>query len=441
MLSVAVGGCTPPAPGQNTPFTENAKLPKGPPIEDIVTPFDHALNCLSGKIPAGATFAVGNIEDSTGKQQLTDMGSGKFVTSGAGDIVQSALFRAGVQVVNRRDPSIGLLEHNWGIRNLQDLAPADFYITGSINSLDFIPGGGYDVEIAGIGPRKRQNRVLVGLDLALTNAYDGRVVANVPLQKQIFTSEIGWATNRFFGKGLVILDSGGMTREATQLALREMLSYATLDLLTQVTDNAATASCLHMVSASDGSIMDAADFTRPKSIPSLSAMLAESKAAEAKILAAGPAGNGAAGGPHAQGRPGQSPAKARELANAATAYAAHAISDSDNALRAKSYAEALPIAKEATAYMNAAVKQLREAAKAGLTGPEGDAAATLVQQAVAATQAAQKQVLARPDAPAQPDAPAATPSAAAPAQPAAPVTTPAAPAPAVAAPKPSETTP
>ena len=190
MLVVAVGGCTPPAPGQNTPFAKNAKLPKGPPIEDIVTPFDHALNCLSGKIPTGATFAVGNIEDSTGKQQLTDMGSGKFVTAGAGDIVQSALFRAGVQVVNRRDPSIGLLEHNWGIRNLKDLAPADFYITGSINSLDFIPGGGYDVEIAGIGPRQRQNRVLVGLDLALTNAYDGRVVANVPLQKQIYTSEI-----------------------------------------------------------------------------------------------------------------------------------------------------------------------------------------------------------------------------------------------------------
>ena len=32
--------------------------------------------------------------------------SGKFVTQGAGDIVQSALFQAGTTVVNRRDPRI-----------------------------------------------------------------------------------------------------------------------------------------------------------------------------------------------------------------------------------------------------------------------------------------------------------------------------------------------
>ena len=181
-LCIALVGC---APGIVTSRSNNARLVEGPPIQDITTPFDTALSCLSGKIPANATFAVAAIADNTGKEQYADSGTGKMVTQGAGDMVQSALFQAGVRVVNRRDPNIPIAESNWGLRNMGDQTAADFFISGSINSLDYIPGGGASVKIAGVGPEFRQTRILIGMDLALTNSFNGEVIANIPLQKQI----------------------------------------------------------------------------------------------------------------------------------------------------------------------------------------------------------------------------------------------------------------
>src|SRR5690625_894768 len=211
-----------------------APLVKGPPVQDIVTPFDEALMCLDGRIGSGFTFAVGAVLDQTGKEQLTDGGAGRFVTQGAGDIIQSALFKAGTTLVNRRDPRVIVSELQWGLLNSSSLLPANFHITGSINSLDFIPGSGFDVSISGIGPRYRQHRILVGLDLAVTETSTGRIVANVPLQKQVFAEEFGVGVGRVFGDTLVSLDIGGQNREALHFALREMLNLATFELLTQM---------------------------------------------------------------------------------------------------------------------------------------------------------------------------------------------------------------
>lgn len=231
-LAVGLGGCAF-APGIDLP-SESAPLVEGPPIEDIVTPFDEALMCLKGRVQPEITFAVGAILDSTGKEQFTEGGAGKFVTQGAGEIVQSALFRAGVTVMNRRDPRVITTEAEWGIRGLATQVPVDYFITGSINSLDFIPGGGFSLQVSGVGPRYRQNRILIGMDLAVTQTRTGLIVANVPLQKQIFASEAGVGIGRFFGETLVSFDLGGMEREALNYALRQMLNLATFDLLTQL---------------------------------------------------------------------------------------------------------------------------------------------------------------------------------------------------------------
>ena len=216
------------------PASKNLNLKSGPPVEDIVTNFDKSLTCLSGRVNPTLTFSVGAISDFTGKEQFTEGGSGKFVTQGAGDIVQSALFKAGVTVVNRRDPRIIETEAKWGISKPSKQLPTNYFITGSINSLDFIPGGAIDVQVAGIGPRYRQNRILVGLDLSLTDAKTGRIVANVPIQKQIFNDEMGFGVGRFVDDTLVIFDFGVKEREALHFAMRQMLNLGTFELLTQV---------------------------------------------------------------------------------------------------------------------------------------------------------------------------------------------------------------
>ena len=281
-----LGACSTARLGAGVPGNVDEPLVKGPAMMDVVTPFDRALACLDGRINKEVLrFSVGSVIDATGKEQVTDGGSGKFLTQGAGDIVQSALFLAGASVVNRRDPRIIDNEVKWGLLDAKKQTLSTFFITGSINSLDFLPGSGYDVQIAGLGPRFRQNRILVGLDLSLTETRTGRILSNVSLQKQVVASEDGFGIGRFFGKSLVSLDIGGREREALNLVLRQMLNLATFELLTQVMSPAKYADCMQLIEAVDG-VTDNSLSNR-----NLRKYLAE-QAKAAEVAAKTPAANG-----------------------------------------------------------------------------------------------------------------------------------------------------
>ncbi|WP_157968971.1 CsgG/HfaB family protein [Tropicimonas sp. IMCC34011] len=229
-------------------------LIEGPAIVDIVTPFDDALACLKGKVNSSLTFAVGGIPDQTGTYQNNSEGTGKFVTQGAGDIVQSALFKTGVTLINRRDMGTSALEGQWGLIDLQRQIPATFVITGSINSLDFIPGGGAGVSIAGVGPNYRQNRVLVGLDLAVTHVPTGRIYGNVALRKQIFADEYNLFGTRLTGGNVVDIEAGTSRREAVNYALRQMLQLATFELLAQMMPPEKYEFCVDLLDEEVGSV-------------------------------------------------------------------------------------------------------------------------------------------------------------------------------------------
>ncbi|RZJ19440.1 MULTISPECIES: CsgG/HfaB family protein [unclassified Acinetobacter] len=241
-------GCTGLASSNKKPVS----LVQGPPITDIFTPFDMALSCLKGQLRNDVSFSVGAILDQTGKDVVTNGGSGKMVTQGAGDMVQSALFQAGVSLLNRRDPRIIESEAKWGIRDAKQIKASDYYVTGSINSLDFIPGGGLDMQIAGVGPNYSQTRIMVGLDLSLTDTRSSKVVANVSLQKQIAAQDYGLSAGRFAGRTLLNIQIGKGEREATNFALRQMLNLATFELLSQVVPPAVFESCRAQIPAEFG---------------------------------------------------------------------------------------------------------------------------------------------------------------------------------------------
>ena len=217
------------------PYNEDVPLLTGPPITSIATPYDRAIQCLAQFDVTKSVVSVGAITDETGKETFSDGGNGKFVTQGAGDIVQTALVQSGIAtVVNRRDPRVIVTELQWGIRDTSQLIPTDFFITGSINTLDFIPGGGGEISVAGVGGKYRQFRAMVGLDLALSNAATGEVVAVSAIKKQIVADEVGINVGRFFGTTLVQIDLGQQQREAMQFALRGMLYFAAFELLAQL---------------------------------------------------------------------------------------------------------------------------------------------------------------------------------------------------------------
>jgi curli biogenesis system outer membrane secretion channel CsgG len=398
-MSVAgtLAGCVP-AQSMRTAQDVNMAMPHGPAMEDITTPFDEALSCLRNKIPSDVFFSVGQIGDTTGKEQYADGGTGKLVTQGAGDMVQSALFRAGVSVVNRRDPNIPLAEQSWGLRATSHQIPTDFFVSGSITSLDFIPGAGAEVTIAGIGPRYRQNRILVGLDLALTNAHTGRVVANVPLQKQLFAEEIGFSANRFVSEVLTEVEFGGMEREALQFTLRQMLSYASLQLIGQILPSGEFAPCNALVAPMDAALSEGASLSLPPGNPNA---LAEARqmggeirdllAAQQPHSAAG-AGPGVAVAPAAAATQAPSSPEAIAMGNNATTFAAQAIAAGERVPTLTDLAAADAAANDAARFMALAVQALQQAAALGLGGPEGDAAATLVEKAIRVAEAVQRMV-------------------------------------------------
>jgi curli biogenesis system outer membrane secretion channel CsgG len=408
--------------GMFTSSSSNAELVDGPPIEDVVTSFDDGLHCLRGKIPSGVVFAVGQVIDATGKETYAEGGTGKFVTQGAGEMIQSALFRAGVSVVNRRDPQISMIEANWGIRDIRRQVPVNFFVSGSINSLDFIPGGGFSAQVAGIGPRYRQNRILIALDLTLTDAYTGRIVASIPLQKQIFTKEYGASANTFFGNTLVQFEAGGMEREALHFALRQMLSLATIELLGQLMKPEVYQPCRDRIEGSgtrspgieliDEDALDAALLNvaalQTDEAPALAVAVSQPDDV-ADAAAVGQSVQVAAAAPavpvaQTQGAP-EMPPEAVQLGRLASVAATEAIRAARDSESATDRAEALKTAAQALQRSNDALRLLQKAAELGFGGDEGEVAAVVVQQSLQAAQKAGTTAAARTGAPQQPQAP------------------------------------
>src|SRR5690606_40042074 len=117
------------------------------------------------------SWEVGDIIEETGKFRGEYAGTGRYITQGPADMMQTTLLQTKAEtIVNRRDPRPLLAEINLGIRSPQTFTAMNYYITGSVNTLDFIPGAAAEVTIAGIGPRYRQHRAVVRLALHLTAA-------------------------------------------------------------------------------------------------------------------------------------------------------------------------------------------------------------------------------------------------------------------------------
>jgi curli biogenesis system outer membrane secretion channel CsgG len=347
---------------------------------------------MRGKVANSVTFGVGQVVDSTGKETYAEGGTGKFISQGGGEMIQSALFRAGVTVVNRRDPNIVLSETNWGIRKVDTFVPVTFYVSGSINSLDFIPGGGASAMFNGVGPRYRQNRILVGLDLSLTDSHTGVVVANSALQKQVYAREIGFSADRFIGTDLIGIEFGGVEREALNHALRQMLNLATLELLGVVAGSEAVEECRSELAELSDTLSSGVEVTagntRLKEVIVKAGERAANQDKEPEQIAPQQAGELAP-----QKTPvgtANIPREAKMLARRAIALGGRSMSAAENAINTKDPEAAESYANEARQLALIALEALRQGAAAGLTGPEGDGAALLVEQAIGAAREAQK---------------------------------------------------
>lgn len=246
MLTCMVGA--PAAAG--TPINQNAPLLQGPPITEIISPYDGALACMANKLTPdqkmivyGVTFAA----DKTGKTNYAAPdASGTFMSQGYDDSLITSLKKTGVRVTNSGPAQRQLFD--WymskvGRANSRMLVP-DVMVEASINCLDIDPGGA--IEMTGlIEAGMRQHRLMICFNGKATvgplsaETYSNEVLTSFAYTKQIVGYENKFGVTSFFGGGnsrsLVGFNLDKEKREPLQLSGIYMMDVVAFRVVRDIT--------------------------------------------------------------------------------------------------------------------------------------------------------------------------------------------------------------
>jgi curli biogenesis system outer membrane secretion channel CsgG len=188
-------------------------------------------------------FAVGRIEDYTGKQDLVN---GRRLTQGAALMAISALGLTKLPMVERFDLSIAETEFKYTDNKLiGDSSPVGFRQTyaGSVPGSDFHIVGGltevnYNIrsgEVEGtakyLGSSLRYAVIDVGVDLRLINTRTLEVVSVNTFRKQIIGTETRMGYFRFFNENFLDFSASERSQEPIQKAVRMVLEHSIYKLL------------------------------------------------------------------------------------------------------------------------------------------------------------------------------------------------------------------
>ena len=267
-VSLAIGACAP------VDATDNEPLLKGPPVQDVVSPYHAALVCLRSQLTPEeqhVSFGVLDFPDLTGKFNLAQGGAGSFSTQGGADRLITALHTIGVRVVQTDPKYLGLVDwylSRGGVGMFGDgqihyihipqkdgsvriepsktipvvmgtFEPANIVISGAITAADFLPGEGGEVSVAGIGGGYREYRMLIGMDAKATrmpvgSELGGSVVATTHVSKQIVAYEFKLGIASFFGgPNYTDVNAGKDGREALQFSEGFMTDYVAYRLVSE----------------------------------------------------------------------------------------------------------------------------------------------------------------------------------------------------------------
>jgi len=243
-------------PAMASDIHKDAKLTQGPAIHEFVSPYEPALQCLATQLTPeqkAVSFSFGSFPDKTGKTNyVSDSGTGNFSTQGEDEMIITSLFKTGVHVV---DNSVSFKQDvDWVFGKLMlagaraphvSLTYPDVIISGGITSFDFMPGGGFSGNIAGITLAHQQSRIRVGMNAyavlmpgAKLPGAGGDVLAIDRSAKQIIGYEDNAGGTGFFGpkdsKTFVSLDFGHRPNEAIQLAEEVMVDRLVFKLVAGV---------------------------------------------------------------------------------------------------------------------------------------------------------------------------------------------------------------
>jgi holdfast attachment protein HfaB len=226
----------------------------GAAVVENKTRYSEALECLRPQLASSPNakrrFAVGRVNDFTGKEDLTN---GKRITRGAALMVISALSKSGVPLVERFDTTIADMELKYADNKLisdsagtdanaayrkifsGSLLGSDYHIVGGITEVNYnIRSGSIESSIKFLGASARYFVMNVAADLRVVNTKTLEVVNTQSLQKQIIGTELSGGYFRIFSDGLVDLTASERTQEPIQKGVRMVLEQAVFNMLTEM---------------------------------------------------------------------------------------------------------------------------------------------------------------------------------------------------------------
>jgi holdfast attachment protein HfaB len=238
----------------------------GASVVENKTRYSQALTCLkpvvSAQGPAAKRFAVGRVNDFTGKEDLTN---GKRITQGAALMVISALAKAGVPMVERFDTSIADMELKYTDNKLitdepnssthrkifsGSLPGSDYHIVGGITEVNYnIRSGSLESSIRFFSAAARYFVMNVGIDLRVVNTKTLEVVNTQSLQKQIIGTELSGGYFRLFSDGLVDINAGERTQEPIQKAVRMVIEQAVFNIVSDLNNMPGGGQCAGQIAA------------------------------------------------------------------------------------------------------------------------------------------------------------------------------------------------
>lgn len=105
------------------------------------------------------------------------------------------------------------------------------FLSGAITRLDFnTSSGGFELAVDGIGIGKRVHRMLVGMDLHITNTITGEITWAKGYDKQYFGVEVKAGVFRLLDNNLIDLNMGVETNEPIQTGIHYLIDYAAYDI-------------------------------------------------------------------------------------------------------------------------------------------------------------------------------------------------------------------
>ena len=122
-------------------------------------------------------------------------------------------------------------EIKYRILNHGQILGSTHLLSGAITRLDFdTSSGGFELYYDGVGIGRRVYRMLVGIDLHVTDTITGEVVWAEGYDKQYFGIETKAGAFRMVDDNLVDLNAGAETNEPIQTGIHYMMDFIAYDL-------------------------------------------------------------------------------------------------------------------------------------------------------------------------------------------------------------------